>query len=162
MKRRTLHRGQRTCGRDIYLCHEPMITQSTRGGFVHKLQDFRKIKHRWHYLWNILRMSEASVVDPEGVQGVRFTNSPSTLFKYTMKVKLFGLSETKLFHFHGIFKTNEIQSTKRTPTSLYIWTPFLETLDPPLGMCCKLTSCLHHTQCIINRIGDHVICHRLE
>ena len=27
----------------------------------------------------------------------------------------FGLTETKLFHFHGIFKKNEIKSEKRTP-----------------------------------------------
>ena len=33
---------------------------------------------------------------------------------YPMKMKLFGLSETKLFHFHGIFNKNEIKSAKRT------------------------------------------------
>ena len=32
-------------------------------------------------------------------------------------MKKFGLSETKLFHFHGIFKKNEIQSAMRTPSS---------------------------------------------
>ena len=40
--------------------------------------------------------------------------------------------ETKLFHFHGIFKKNGIKSVKRTPTLLYVWTPFPEILDPPL------------------------------
>ena len=32
-----------------------------------------------------------------------------------MKMKYFGLNETKLFHFHGIFKKNEIKSAKRNP-----------------------------------------------
>ena len=31
-----------------------------------------------------------------------------------MKMLSFGLSETKLFHFHGIFKKNKIKSAKRT------------------------------------------------
>ena len=32
-----------------------------------------------------------------------------------------GLSETKLFHFHGIFKKNEVkQQSELTPTALYI------------------------------------------
>ena len=30
------------------------------------------------------------------------------------------VSETKLFHFHRIFKKNEIKSVKQTPTPLYI------------------------------------------
>ena len=47
--------------------------------------------------------------------------SPSPIFKYPMKMKCFG--ETKLFHFHRIFKKNEIKSAKHTPTSLNIWTP---------------------------------------
>ena len=29
---------------------------------------------------------------------------PPPVFKYPMKMKEFGLSETKVFHFHGIFK----------------------------------------------------------
>ena len=48
----------------------------------------------------------------------RFTGTPLLapfVFKYPMKMKQFGLSETKLFHFHGIFRKNEINS-KRTPT----------------------------------------------
>ena len=32
-----------------------------------------------------------------------------------MKMKSFGLSETKLFHFHGMFKKNEIKSAKHPP-----------------------------------------------
>ena len=48
---------------------------------------------------------------------------PSPVFKYPMKMKL--------FHFHGIFKKNEIKSAKRTPYTFYIWTPFPEILDPP-------------------------------
>ena len=35
-------------------------------------------------------------------------------FKSHLKMKSFGLNETKFFHFHGIFKTNEIKSEKRT------------------------------------------------
>ena len=38
-----------------------------------------------------------------GVQGVRLNPLP-LVFKYPIKMKWFGLSETKLFHFHGIFK----------------------------------------------------------
>ena len=33
------------------------------------------------------------------------------------------LSETKLFHFHGMFKKNETQSAKRTAHTLYIYEP---------------------------------------
>ena len=44
----------------------------------------------------------------------------ASVFKYSMKMKYFGLDETKLFHFHGIFKKNEIKSAKRTPTPLNI------------------------------------------
>ena len=40
-------------------------------------------------------------------------------FKYPMKMKSFCLSETKLFHFLGIFKKNEINSAKRPPKPLY-------------------------------------------
>ena len=61
-----------------------------------------------------------SVADPEGVQGVRLEHPPLPIFKYPMKVKQFGLSETKLFRLHGIFRKNEIKSGKRTPTTLYI------------------------------------------
>ena len=50
-----------------------------------------------------------SVADPEGVQGF------ALVFEYPMKTKKFGLSETKLFHFHGIFRENDIKSAKRTP-----------------------------------------------
>ena len=64
-----------------------------------------------------------TVADPEGVQGVGSNPppSPSPIF-----------SETKLFHFHGIFKKIEIKSAKGTPIPLYIQTPFPEILDPLL------------------------------
>ena len=42
-------------------------------------------------------------------------SSPPPVVKYPMKMKSFGLNETKLFHFHGIFKKKEIKSAKRTP-----------------------------------------------
>ena len=36
--------------------------------------------------------------------------------KYPMKIKLFGLTETKLFHFHKIFKkTVDREGFERTP-----------------------------------------------
>ena len=66
---------------------------------------------------------------------------PPVFFKYPIKVKEFGLSKTKLFHFetnlfnfHGIFKKLDIKSAKRTPILLYIRTPFPEILDPPLKL----------------------------
>ena len=43
----------------------------------------------------------------------------SPIFKYPMKTKQFGLSETKLFHFHGIFK--KIQQSE--PPHLYTYEP---------------------------------------
>ena len=33
-----------------------------------------------------------------------FAQLPPPIFKYPMKMKYFGLSETKLFHFHGILR----------------------------------------------------------
>ena len=56
------------------------------------------------------------------------------------KMKLFGLNETKLFYFHGMFKKNEIKSAN--PTLLYIWNPFPEMLDPP----CNWDGSFEHTQ----------------
>ena len=53
-----------------------------------------------------------------GGSGGSLEHPPCTqppIFKYPMKIKLFGLSETKLFHFHGIFKKNKIKSAKLTP-----------------------------------------------
>ena len=50
-----------------------------------------------------------SVADPEGEGGTGGSleaPSPIPVFKYPMKTKQFGLSETKLYHFHGIVKTN--------------------------------------------------------
>ena len=53
--------------------------------------------------------ANTAVANPEGVQGFTWTSIPSffpgSVFKYCMKMKLFGRSETKLFHFHGIFKS---------------------------------------------------------
>ena len=40
------------------------------------------------------------MADPNGFKGFQ-------AIKYPMKMKYFGLSETKLFHFPGIFKINE-------------------------------------------------------
>ena len=48
------------------------------------------------------------MADPKG-----FSGFPA--IKYPMKMKKFGLTETKLFQFHGIFKMNETNSAKRTP-----------------------------------------------
>ena len=43
-----------------------------------------------------------------GGGGVRFADFISVFFlKYPMKMELFGLTETKLFHFHRIFKNGE-------------------------------------------------------
>ena len=47
-------------------------------------------------------------------------STPLPVFKYPMKMKQFGLSETKLFHFHGIFKGNEIKSARQTSIPLCI------------------------------------------
>ena len=53
-----------------------------------------------------------------GVQGVVCPTLPDV--KYSMKMKYFGLDETKLFNFHRIFKMNEIKSTARNQHLLYI------------------------------------------
>ena len=57
-----------------------------------------------------------------GVHWVRSNPLPAPSFKYPMKMKQFGLSETKLFHFHGIFKKNEIKSQSE-PQHLYTYEP---------------------------------------
>ena len=44
-----------------------------------------------------------------------------------------GSLETKLFHFNGIFKKNEIKSEKQVYTFL-LMNPFPEILDPPPGL----------------------------
>ena len=44
----------------------------------------------------------------------------SQFFKYPIKMKLFGLTATKLFHFHGLFKKHGIKSAQQTPTHLNI------------------------------------------
>ena len=43
-----------------------------------------------------------------------------------------GLSETKLFHFHGVFKKNKIKSAKRTPHTFIYMNIFPQILDSPL------------------------------
>ena len=58
--------------------------------------------------------SVVTVANPEGVHVVSLSIPTPPVFKYPMKVKYFGLSEIKLFHFHGIFK-NEIKSATQTP-----------------------------------------------
>ena len=46
--------------------------------------------------------------------------SPPSVFKYPMEMKTFGLNETKLLHFHGIFRKNEWKISKANPTPLHI------------------------------------------
>ena len=47
-----------------------------------------------------------SVADPERVHGGSLEPPPLPHLKYLMKLKRFGLSETKLFYFYGILKKN--------------------------------------------------------
>ena len=54
-------------------------------------------------------LERITVANPMGVQRVRPT---LPAIKYSTEMKLFGLDETKLFHFHRIFKINELKSTK--------------------------------------------------
>ena len=49
-----------------------------------------------------------------GSRGSLDPPSPSPFFKYPMKMKKFGLNETKLFHFHGKFMKNQIELAKKT------------------------------------------------
>ena len=42
-----------------------------------------------------------------------FREFTQTSFLNILGKKQFGLNETKLFHFHGIFKKNEIKSAKQ-------------------------------------------------
>ena len=63
------------------------------------------------------------MADPEGAQGVRSNPSPPNpipVFEYHMKMKYFGLNETKLFHVHGMSRKYVIQLAKLTPT---LYTP---------------------------------------
>ena len=52
----------------------------------------------------------------------------STYYLSTMK------NEIIWSHIHDIFDKNEIKTARRTLTLLYIRTPFLEILDPPLQL----------------------------
>ena len=49
------------------------------------------------------------MADTDRFRGFAGIPSFAPVYKYPMKMQLFGLSETKLFHFHGIFKKNEIK-----------------------------------------------------
>ena len=62
------------------------------------------------------------MADPEGVQGFVRTPLP--------RPQSLNISETKLFHFHGIFKQIDIKSAKRTPSSTELIT-FPVILDHP-------------------------------
>ena len=59
-----------------------------------------------------------AVADPEGFQWFARTPSPDPPpppLKYSMKRKQFGPNETKLFHFHGIFKKKCDKISKANP-----------------------------------------------
>ena len=65
------------------------------------------------------------------------------VFKKPIKMKWFGLSETKLFHFHWIFRKIEMKSAKRT-THIYIYkTPFQKPWIRPSS------NLLHTVKCFI-------------
>ena len=55
------------------------------------------------------------VSDPEGVAWAPPPPLPPSFLNILRK-----WNNLELFHFHGIFKKNEIKSAKRTPTPLYI------------------------------------------
>ena len=42
------------------------------------------------------------------------------VLKYPVKMKVFALSEAKLFHFHGIFKKNEINHKNEPSTFIHM------------------------------------------
>ena len=65
-----------------------------------------------------------------GIMGFPRTFSPHHVYKYPIKMKQFGLSETKLFHFYGIFKKNEIRSEKTKTPNPHSHT-YLYTFEPP-------------------------------
>ena len=69
----------------------------------------RKKKHLEHMSGESRKVSGGSLKSP----------SLFPILKYPVKMKN-GPNETKIFHFHGIFKKNEIKSAKRTPIPLYI------------------------------------------
>ena len=71
----------------------------------------------------LVRLEEAlAVADPEWVQGFVRTPLP--------RPQSLNISETKLFHFHGIFKQIDIKTAKRTPSSTEL-IPLPEILDHP-------------------------------
>ena len=79
---------------------------------IYDLEPFPFVRKKWLVSGKIILQTL-----PDGVQGFRLGPLPAPVFKYPMKIKQLGLSETKLFHFHGIFKNNKIKSAKRTPPS---------------------------------------------
>ena len=52
--------------------------------------------------------------------------APSPVVKYAIRMKLFGLNETKLFHFHGIFKKNKNGISKANPYTLIQMNPLFQ------------------------------------
>ena len=70
-------------------------------------------------------LSYITVAVPEVVQMACL--NPLPRFEYPMKMKKFGLIETKLFHLHGKFKKIETKSAKPTPIPLYIQTSFAKS-----------------------------------
>ena len=75
-----------------------------------------------------------AVADPGRAQRVRSNPIPDTypVFKYPLKMKYFGLNETKLFHFYGIFKKKRNKISKVNPNPFLHMNPFPEILDPSL------------------------------
>ena len=61
------------------------------------------------------------------------SNEPPSphIFKYPMEMKQFAVSETKLFHFHGKFKKNEINQ-KREPCAFINMNTLSRNPGPPL------------------------------
>ena len=66
-----------------------------------------------------------------GFKGFAWTFIPVPRFFLDI---LWKWNETKLFHFHGVFKKNKTKSAKRNPPPIPIYKriPFPEILDPPL------------------------------
>ena len=84
----------------------------------------RSFKLRWHpppppflnILWNILWKWNNF-----GLSETKLFHFHWILRNILWKWNNFGLSETKLFHFHWIFKKNEIRSAMRITKHLYIY-----------------------------------------
>ena len=59
-----------------------------------------------------------------GGSGCSLEPLPAPIFKYSIKMKQFGLNETKLYHLHGILKKNEKKISIANPD------PFIDN-EPP-------------------------------